>query len=453
MDRFRMAGPIKVAVIGSTGSIGTQTLDIIRKMNDTADAPRFKVVALTANSNAADLAKQAAEFMPAQVNINVNEKQLRDEVTHDCHVTSGKEALMDMCESLDYDVLVMGISGCAGIEPTIAAAKAGKRLALANKESVVSAGDLLRKVVKDSQCEIIPMDSEHNALYQCLVSSARDFVEHVKARAPRPLCGLSPNVTSSVKRLIVTSSGGPFRDTDISLMKTMRITDALKHPVWSMGAKITVDSSTMMNKGLEVIEAHQLFGVPYERIRVLIHKECIVHSLVEFVDNSVVAQLYKPDMRLPIAYALNWPDRVENKLPELDLAKRSLTFEEPDLQKFPCLRLAYDAGMMGGLYPTVLNAANEQANEILRQDAIAHWELYHLVYEAVEKFRPPDLTEHSIEVRYKQWHFTLPPRTSWPPMPGQENALWKILTTGIQIPQNHNVMGSITSVSVVWYCG
>ncbi|GBE61045.1 1-deoxy-D-xylulose 5-phosphate reductoisomerase [Babesia ovata] len=368
-------------------------------MNASSNEPRFKVVSLTANTNVDDLAKQAAEFRPDRLNINVEGSILRDAVSDGCHITTGKEGMLDICESSDYDLLVMGISGCAGIEPTIAAAKAGKKLALANKESVVSAGALLRRVVRENKCEIIPIDSEHNALYQCLMTSPRDFADHIKQRDEKPLCGLSTNVVNSVKRLIVTSSGGPFRDRDISEMKTLRIKDALKHPVWSMGAKITVDSSTMMNKGLEVIEANQLFGIPYERIRVLIHKECIVHSLVEFVDNSVIAQLYKPDMRLPIAYALNWPDRMENTLPELDLTKQCLTFTDPDLQKFPCLKLAYDVGKMGGLYPTVLNAANEQANDLMRQDAIGYSELYPLIHDAIDAYKPQNSDGHDIEVR------------------------------------------------------
>ncbi|KAK1937476.1 1-deoxy-D-xylulose 5-phosphate reductoisomerase family protein [Babesia divergens] len=389
--------PIKVAIFGSTGSVGTQTLDMIRSMNKASDETKFKVVALTADSNVKDLAMQAQEFKPTNLNINKNAEELRTTVGAACHITTGVEGLVGICESTDYDILIMGISGCAGITPTIAAAKSGKRLALANKESVVSAGNLLRRVISESKCEIIPIDSEHNALYQCLMTSARDFVHHVKHKSTKPMCSISTNVVNSIKRLIITSSGGPFRDTPLSMMRTLRLKDALKHPVWSMGAKITVDSSTMMNKGLEVIEANQLFGIPYEQIRVLIHKECIVHSLVEFVDNSVIAQMYRPDMRLPIAYALNWPDRKENTLPELDLTQHSLTFSEPDLQKFPCLKLAYEVGKMGGLYPTVLNAANEQANEILQQDAISHCEIYDFVHNAIDSYRHPNSNEHSIE--------------------------------------------------------
>ncbi|GFE55130.1 1-deoxy-D-xylulose 5-phosphate reductoisomerase 1 [Babesia ovis] len=394
---LKSAKPIKVAVIGSTGSIGTQTLEIIRRINAESDEPKFKVVALSANSNADDLSKQAMEFKPNILNINFGAEALRQNVPNECEITTGKESILEICKNFDYDLLVMGISGCAGIEPTIAAAEGGKSLALANKESVVSAGCLLRKAIKKSKCELIPIDSEHNAIYQCLMSSARDFLEYTKQRDSRPLCGISSNVLNAVKRLIITSSGGPFRDTDPSLMKSLRLKDAIKHPVWSMGAKITIDSSTMMNKGLEVIEAHELFGIPYDSIRVLIHKECIVHSLVQFVDNSVMAQLYNPDMKLPIAYALNWPDRLPNTLPELDLVGQPLSFTNPDLKKFPCLKLAFEVGKMGGLYPTVLNAANEQANELLRQDAIAHWEIHELVKNAIDTFKQPDITEPSID--------------------------------------------------------
>ncbi|KAK1443972.1 1-deoxy-D-xylulose 5-phosphate reductoisomerase [Babesia gibsoni] len=391
------AEPIRVAIYGSTGSIGTQTLDTIRSTNKASAVPRFKVVALTANSNAEDLAKQAEEFKPNNLNINFNADDLRSRLSSDFHITTGAEGLKELCNIVDYDILVMGISGCAGIEPTVAAAKRGKKLALANKESVVSAGNLLRRVIRESKCDIIPVDSEHNALYQCLMTSARDYISHVNERSEDALCSLSPNVTKSIKQLIITSSGGPFRDTPLSMMKDLRVKDALTHPVWDMGAKITIDSSTMMNKGLEVIEAHHLFGIPYERIKVLIHKECIVHSMVEFVDNSIIAQLYKPDMRLPIAYSLNWPDRSENTLPELNLTEKPLTFSDPDLNKFPCLKLAFEVGKMGGLYPTVMNAANEQANEILRQDAIKHCELYDLVHDAIENFKPPYTSEYTIE--------------------------------------------------------
>lgn len=398
LQRFQLyAEPTKVAIFGSTGSIGTQTLDIIRSINAASEEPKFEVVALSANSNADDLVKQAQEFRPTRLNINVNVEDLSLHLKDKCQITTGVEGLNDICNSVDYDILIMGISGCAGIEPTVAAARSGKKLALANKESVVSAGNLLRKVIADSKCEIIPIDSEHNALYQCLITSARDYVSHIKDRSEGALCGIPPNVRKSIKRLILTSSGGPFRDTPLDMMKNLRIKDALKHPVWSMGAKITVDSSTMMNKGLEVIEAHQLFGVPYEQIDVLIHKECVIHSLVEFVDSSIIGQFYNPDMRLPIAYALNWPDRTDNTLPGLNLTEATLSFTKPDLNKFPCLKLAYEAGKRGGLYPTVLNAANEKANEIFRQDAITHCELYDFVQKAVEDFIPPSTNEFSIE--------------------------------------------------------
>eukprot|EP00371_Babesia_bovis_P003547 XP_001612194.1 1-deoxy-D-xylulose 5-phosphate reductoisomerase family protein [Babesia bovis T2Bo] len=394
---LKNACPRKVAVIGSTGSIGCQTLDIIRRINATYDEPLFDVVALSANCNIKDLAQQAKEFKPKILNINYGYDELRQNVNNDIDITEGKEGILQLCRNFDYDLLVMGISGCAGIEPTIAAAEAGKSVALANKESVVSAGSTLRRVLDKSKCELIPIDSEHNAIYQCLVTSPRDLLEHTKERDPRAMCRISTNVLNSVKRLIITSSGGPFRDTDKSLMKTLRLKDAIKHPVWSMGAKITIDSSTMMNKGLEVIEAHELFGIPYDNIQVVIHKECIVHSMVQFVDNSVLAQMYNPDMRLPIAYALNWPDRMESTLPELDLLKQQLTFTDPDLEKFPCLKLAFEAGKMGGLYTTVLNAANERANEFLREDAIAHWEIHELVKRAVEEYKHPNIDHPRIE--------------------------------------------------------
>lgn len=374
--------PVRVAVMGSTGSIGTQTLDIISKMNTGGD--RFKVVALTANENFRLLSRQIERFKPEVAHICKHADLLKDMVGEKTELVTGNKALLDLCSSNIYDLLVIGISGSVGIEPTVAAARSGKRIALANKESVVSAGELLKNIVREHGSLILPVDSEHNAIYQCISPTTTTTSDNHS----ESICNVPQNTINSVKRLILTSSGGPFREVDASVFGKMRISDNISHPVWSMGAKITVDSSSMMNKGLEVIEAHYLFGLPLEKIEILIHKECIVHSMVEFVDNSVISQMYLPDMRLPIAYSLNWPERIPNGLQPIDLTAHTLSFTSPDFDKFPALKLAYQVGKMGGLYPAVLNAANDRANELFRMNTVTFYEMFSLVKTTVENFNP-----------------------------------------------------------------
>ena len=327
--------PLRVALFGSTGSIGVNTLDVIRRHPD-----RFVVTVLATNRNTEVLAKQIAEFHPDAVAVadEVAAATLSRETK--CEILSDKDALRKLASRDNYDIFIGALTGFAGFTPTLEAIKLGKRIALANKETLVVAGELLTQLAAKSGSEIIPIDSEHSAVYQCLV-------------------GESPE---SIRRIILTASGGPFRNLAKDQFHSITREMALKHPNWKMGRKITIDSATLMNKGLEIIEAKWLFGVPLYKIDVLVHPQSIVHSLVEFVDGSVKAQLGMPDMRLPIQYALMAPERLQESYETLDLTRTApLEFFEPDLDKFPCLSLAREAGEHGGLYPCILNAANEVA--------------------------------------------------------------------------------------------
>lgn len=327
-------GATTVAVLGSTGSIGTQTLEVIR-----AEPDRFRAVALAANSSVSELAAQAAEFAPEAVAVGDVELagELRSALPPGVEVLAGAEAFADLAGTAD--VVVNGVVGFAGLGVTLAALRSGRRLALANKESLIAAGPLVQPLRAVPGAELIPVDSEHSALHQCLAGQS----------APPA-------------RLMLTGSGGPFRGRSAAELREVTVSDALAHPTWSMGPKITVDSSTLMNKGLEVIEAHELFGVDYDRIEVVIQPQSVVHSMVTFSDGSTVAQLSLPDMRLPIGYALAYPERIGTPFGAVDWSTVGrLDFELPDTETFGCLRLAYDAGRAGGTAPAWLNGANEHA--------------------------------------------------------------------------------------------
>lgn len=334
-----------VAILGSTGSVGEHTLDVIARHPD-----RFRVAALGAHRNVGRLAEQALRFRaplvavadPASAPKLEQELRARGAATR---VLAGPAALEEIARQPEVDAVMAAIVGAAGLRSTLAAARAGKRLLLANKESLVMAGPLLMRAVRDSGATLLPIDSEHNAVFQCL---PRDC-------AP----GVAP---AGIRRILLTASGGPFLDTDVRLLEKVTPDQACKHPNWVMGRKISVDSATLMNKGLEFIEACLLFGVDPARVEVLVHRESIVHSLVEYVDGSVLAQLGAPDMRTPIAHALAWPERVTSGVQSLDLVKVGrLRFEAPDLRRFPALALAQEAARAGGLRPASLNAANEVA--------------------------------------------------------------------------------------------
>jgi len=335
-----------VAVLGSTGSIGVSTLDVIRRHPD-----RFKVVALTAAKQIESLANQCIEFNPAiavvsdvdgakQLSELLRDKQLKTQVMY------GADALVTAVTDSDCDTVMAAIVGAAGLVPALAAAKAGKRVLLANKEALVMSGDLFMNAMKLGGGELLPIDSEHNAIFQCLPAQF--------TKSPQPHLG--------VEELWLTASGGPFRNTPIAELAFITPDQACAHPNWVMGRKISVDSATMMNKGLEVIEAFWLFGLPLEKIKVLIHPQSVVHSMVRYRDGSVIAQMGQPDMRTPIAYGLSWPERIDAGVGRLDLTQlAALSFSAPDHGRFPCLALAFEAAKLGGTAPTVLNAANEIA--------------------------------------------------------------------------------------------
>ena len=336
----------RVAILGSTGSIGVNTLDVIRSHPE-----RFTVVALTAGKQVDRLAEQCLEFNPAiavvadadgaaRLSAILKDKKIATEVLY------GPEAMVTAVTQSNCDTVMAGIVGAAGLVPALAAAKAGKRVLLANKEALVMSGDLFMQAMQSGGGELLPIDSEHNAIFQCL---PQQFT-----KAPHGYLG--------VEELWLTASGGPFRDTPISELSVVTPEQACAHPNWVMGRKISVDSATMMNKGLEVIEAFWLFGLPLEKIKVLIHPQSVVHSMVRYRDGSVLAQMGQPDMRTPIAYGLAWPERIAAGVAPLNLTQFSaLSFTEPDLGRFPCLALAFSAAKTGGTAPTILNAANEIA--------------------------------------------------------------------------------------------
>ena len=373
----------KIAVLGSTGSIGRNTLDVIARFPE-----RFEVVALAAGANIELLAEQAQRFRPRLVSCK-NEAlaaRLKELIPPGVEVAHGKEGAIACATHPEAELVVSALVGAIGLLPTYEAIRAGKDIALANKETLVMAGRLVMEEARRQGVKILPVDSEHSAIFQALRAGRRE----------------------EVSRLILTASGGPFRTRPREELARVTKEEALRHPNWQMGAKITVDSATLMNKGLEVIEAHFLFDVPPEKIEVKIHPQSIVHSLVEFRDGSVIAHLGVPDMRIPIAYALSYPERLPLELPRLDLVAVSpLTFEEPDLEKFPSLRLAYHALKLGGAAPAVLNAANEVAVESFLAGKL-RFDLIPVLVERVLSALPPraissleDVLEADILARIK----------------------------------------------------
>jgi len=328
----------KILLLGSTGSIGVNTLQVIRKFHK-----NFEVFGLTVNSNIELLQEQIEEFKPKFVVVRNDLKfeELKSAV-NGCTILRGEEGLIEVAKNGDYDILVSALVGFAGLAPTIESIKRGKRIALANKETLVAAGEIVIDLAKKFNSEIIPVDSEHSAIFQCLVGEENKTIE----------------------KLIITASGGPFLKKSFEELNSVTVEDALKHPNWDMGSKITIDSATMMNKGLEVIEAHWLFNLGNDKIDVVVHPQSIVHSMVEFIDGSIKAQLSLPDMKLPIQYALTYPQRLESAFVDTHFPTlKELTFFEPDLVKFKCLKLAFDAMEQGGTASCILNAANEVAVE------------------------------------------------------------------------------------------
>ncbi len=350
----------RLAILGSTGSIGTQALDVARSHPEL-----FRVTVLAANTSDALIEKQIEEFCPLAAVLADAEaaERLRSRYRGRTEIRGGEKALLDAAALDEVDVVVTSMVGFAGLAPTLAALKAGKNIALANKETLVVAGELVTALAKEKGVSILPVDSEHCALFQCLQGERRETVE----------------------RLILTASGGPFRGKTTEDLRSVTVADCLKHPTWSMGRKITVDSATLVNKGLEVIEAHWLYGVPYEKIDVAVHPQSIVHSMVEFRDGAVMAQLGLPDMRLPIQYALTYPSREQANFGRMDFrAGMNLSFEAPDMHTFRGLPLAYEAGKAGGTMPCVLNGANEEAVAAFLAGRIGFLDIYDCIERAMD---------------------------------------------------------------------
>lgn len=351
----------KISVLGSTGSIGTQTLDVARMHRD-----QFQIEGLAAGSNVELLLQQVKEFGPRKVSVAT--KELADRVKHSLpagtEVFYGREGLIEIAAGTDAELVVTAVVGSMGLPSTLAAIEAGKNIGLANKETLVTAGHLVTAAAAAKGIKLLPIDSEHSAIFQCLNGERYEDIE----------------------RITLTASGGSFRDYTREQLVDVTVEDALKHPNWSMGAKITIDSATMVNKGLEVIEAHWLYGLPYEQISVLLHPESIIHSFVEFRDSSIIAQLGNPDMRVPIQYALTYPERWNSPAPRLSLAEAGrLNFREMDFERFPCLRLAYECGKMGGTAPTVFNAANEVAVARFLRKEISFLRIEEIIEQVVER--------------------------------------------------------------------
>lgn len=373
-----------ITLLGSTGSIGTQTLDIVAQYPD-----QFRLVGLAAGRSIAKLVEQIRQFRPEIVAIaDENQRPNLQAAIADLDpqpiLLSGPAGVAEVAAYGDADAVVTGIVGCAGLLPTIAAIKAGKDIALANKETLIAGGPVVLPLVEAHGVKLLPADSEHSAIFQCLQ-------------------GVPPG---GLRRILLTASGGAFRDWPVEKLAEVKVADALKHPNWSMGRKITVDSATLMNKGLEVIEAHYLFGLDYDRIDIVIHPQSIIHSLIELQDTSMLAQLGWPDMRLPLLYALSWPQRIYIDWQPLDLVKAgTLTFREPNHEKYPCMGLAYAAGRAAGAMPAVLNAANEQAVALFLEEKISFLDIPRLIEQVCDRFGTQNRPNPTLEeiLKADQW--------------------------------------------------
>ena len=365
-----------ISLLGSTGSIGTQTLAIVAQYPQ-----QFRVVGMAAGRNVSLFAQQIRQFRPEIVAICDEDKlpELRAaiaELDPQPIILAGSAGVVEVARYGEAEAVVTGIVGCAGLLPTIAAIKAGKDIALANKETLIAGGPIVLPLVEKHGVKLLPADSEHSAIFQCLQGV--------------------PN--GGLRKILLTASGGAFRDWAIEKLADVTVADALKHPNWSMGRKITVDSATLMNKGLEVIEAHYLFGVDYDDIEIVIHPQSIIHSLIELQDTSVLAQLGWADMRLPLLYALSYPDRLPTNWERLNLVKAgNLTFREPDHEKYPCMGLAYAAGRAGGCLPAVLNAANEQAVALFLDEKIRFLDIPRLIEQTCDRYQSQNRATPSLE--------------------------------------------------------
>jgi len=373
-----------ICILGATGSIGVSTLDVVARHSD-----KYKVIALTANTNIDVLFEQCIEHSPEYV-VVVNEEKaelfkqkIKGSAVSDIKVMSGAKSL-EIVSTLDnVDSVMAAIVGAAGLLSSLAAAKAGKTVLLANKESLVMSGDIFMQAVRDSGAKLLPIDSEHNAIFQCM-----------------PAGYVAGNDVKEARRILLTASGGPFRETPVDELHDVTVAQAVAHPKWSMGRKISVDSATMMNKGLELIEACLLFNMSPDDIQVVIHKQSIIHSMVDYVDGTVLAQMGNPDMRVPIAHAMAWPDRFESGVEPLNIFDvKQMDFAEPSLERFPCLRLAYEAIKAGGIMPTVLNASNEIAVDEFLNERVKFTDIAVIIEKCMSKFSADkaDTLEHILE--------------------------------------------------------
>ena len=370
---------INISILGSTGSIGTQALEIADLFKD-----EINIVAITCNNNIDLLEKQIEKYNP-KISVVMNKDKyeiLNNRIITKTKLKYGMEGLKEAASIPEVDIVLTAVSGMIGLEPTISAIKSKKKIALANKETLVTGGSIIKKLIYENNVEILPVDSEHSAIFQCLQG----------------------NKSEDIKRIILTASGGPFFGKDIDFLKNVTVDEALKHPNWSMGKKITVDSSTLMNKGLEMIEAHWLFDVPYKDIDILVHPESIIHSAVEYKDRSVIAQLGLPNMKLPIQYALFYPERKENNMESLDLFKlKQLNFHKADISTFKCLDLAYKAISIGGSMPTVLNVANEIAVDKFLNREISFLDIGNSIEKLMEQHSPFEINTIDDVFYVKKW--------------------------------------------------
>ena len=365
-----------VSILGATGSIGTQTLDVIRNSKE-----RINLIGVTANSSIDKIKEIIQEFKPKYVGMMESNsakkiKEYCEKNYPEIQVFEGIEGLIKIATLDEIDMVVTSVVGMIGLKPTMAAIEAKKDIALANKETLVVAGELVMNKAKENNIKILPVDSEHSAIFQ----------------------SLSGYENKDINKIILTASGGPFRGKSLEELKYVTVKDALKHPRWNMGQKISIDSASLMNKGLEVIEAHFLFDIDYDKIEVVVHPQSIIHSMVEYKDASIITQMGTPDMRLPIQYALNYPERKEMIAKPINFYEiKSLTFEKPDLKTFKCLKLAYEAGKIGGLSPTILNAANEEAVTLFLEEKIKFLQIVEIIEECMIKFKDNYYDELTLE--------------------------------------------------------
>ncbi|MBE0446571.1 MAG: 1-deoxy-D-xylulose-5-phosphate reductoisomerase [Actinobacteria bacterium] len=368
-----------IVILGSTGSIGKQAIDIIKRYPD-----RFNVIGLSTNKSIETVDAQIKELQPKVVVVSDGRKalELKQRGHGGTEITTGGTGLEELAAHLEADIVLNALVGSVGLVPTLSALKAGKTVALANKESMVAGGAIVNKTREETDATILPVDSEHNALFQCIVGEKEEEID----------------------KLIITASGGPFRGRSFNQLQGVTVEEALAHPRWVMGPKITIDSSTLMNKGLEVIEAHWLFNIPYEKIEVLIHPQSIIHSMVEFKDGSIKAHLGRTDMRIPIQYAISYPERLSSPLPPVNFIDvGELTFEVPDVKNFPCLGYAYEAAKLGRTYPAVLNAANEEAVAAFLSRRIGFTGIPHVIERVLEAHKGGDETDLGILLEVERW--------------------------------------------------